>query len=165
MIFIFQLEISRLMCICWLMFFDRYTSFCVSYIIVISERIRQLPFKMSQISPSDASALNIQSYETLYIYVKFDVCVRYKRFCGYCVDLPTLCILRTLPSVYCIPRGCHPHYFRSGHSDKHILFKLTFHNCKLSQQTTVLISGCPGIRESRHLPAGPTAIRRRQGTR
>ena len=45
MILIFQLEIYRLMCICWHKFFNRYTYFCVSYIIVISERIRQLPFK------------------------------------------------------------------------------------------------------------------------
>ena len=45
MILIFQLEISRLVCICWHKFFNRYTYFCVSYIIVISERIRQLPFK------------------------------------------------------------------------------------------------------------------------
>ena len=45
MILIFQLEISRLMCICWHTFFNRYTYFCVSYIIVISERIRHILFK------------------------------------------------------------------------------------------------------------------------
>jgi len=46
MILIFQLEISRLMCICWhKFFFNQYTYFCVSYIIVICERIRQCPFK------------------------------------------------------------------------------------------------------------------------
>jgi len=44
MILIFQLEISRLMCICWHKFFNRYTYFFVSYIIVISERIRHILF-------------------------------------------------------------------------------------------------------------------------
>ena len=47
MILIFQLEISRLMCICWHKFFNRYTYFCVSYIIVISERIRHILFKVN----------------------------------------------------------------------------------------------------------------------
>jgi len=45
MILIFQLEISRLMCICWHKFFYRYTYFCVSYIIVISDRIGHTLFK------------------------------------------------------------------------------------------------------------------------
>ena len=49
MILIFQLEISRLMCICQYQLFNRYTYFCVSYIIVISDRIRHIPFKAEDI--------------------------------------------------------------------------------------------------------------------
>ena len=46
MILTFQLEISRLMCICWHSFFNRYTCFCVSYIIVISDRIGHTLFNL-----------------------------------------------------------------------------------------------------------------------
>ena len=53
MILIFQLEISCLLCICWHKFFNRYSYFWVSYIIVISESIRHLLFKLIEFIPSD----------------------------------------------------------------------------------------------------------------
>jgi len=45
MILRFQIEISRLMCIFGISFFNQYTYFCVTYIIVISKRIGHILFK------------------------------------------------------------------------------------------------------------------------
>ena len=65
MILIFQLEISRLMCICWLRFFNRYTYFCVSYISVISERIRHILFKWLSFDNRLNRHIGVMTYKIL----------------------------------------------------------------------------------------------------
>jgi len=109
----FHKEISRLMCICWHLSFNRHTYFCVFYITIVIDRIVYIPFYNKwAVNPTSVNMKNCQIQLSVHVkilqknyFLEKNVARKFS-FVYLCFDLwRWKSYMGWLQSIYSVPGG------------------------------------------------------------